>query len=269
MPAGLSFVQRADTVNRSTACMTHVEDQLGVDVHMVSYNGALGLTRRADGRKPLFRRPVPRHHIETLVQFADDNGLVLNYYDEHQIHVKPTTAEHDELIERYRKQCSAVFNVVDDYARVSHVVPCKIVALTHQTAAVTKQLEDLFAGQMQVIRGEYFVECLAPGVHKGAGLQGLCEHWQIPRERVVAFGDGLNDIGTFLSTSNGPGLTASAGWTEYLQYAGLGIAMANAYPETKSAASRVTLYDNVNDGVAHELEGMLEKGLFGPTTTFP
>ena len=55
------------------------------------------------------------------------------------------------------------------------------------------------------------------GVHKGLGLQLLCEHLNIPINETVAFGDGEND-------------------REFLSAAGVGCAMKNARPAAKEAA---------------------------------
>ena len=58
------------------------------------------------------------------------------------------------------------------------------------------------------------------GVHKGLGLQLLCEHLNIQINETVAFGDGEND-------------------REFLSAAGVGCAMKNARPAAKEAADIV------------------------------
>ena len=79
-------------------------------------------------------------------------------------------------------------------------------------------------------------DVMHPGVDKGHGLVELCRQLDIPLEKVVATGDGHNDIGM-------------------LQVAGLGCAMGNAPQEVKDAADRV-LPDVREEGVVpllHEL----------------
>lgn len=78
------------------------------------------------------------------------------------------------------------------------------------------------------------IEVNAGGVHKGAALLWLAEKLGIPREEVMAFGDGSNDI-------------------MMLKEAGTGVAMANAVPAVLEAADMVTL-SNDEDGVAKIVE---------------
>ena len=82
------------------------------------------------------------------------------------------------------------------------------------------------------------VEIALGDVNKAFGIARLCEHIGIEQADVVAFGDGLNDIAM-------------------LQWAGHGVAMANAHPDVKHAADEVTL-SNDEDGVAVVIERLLE-----------
>lgn len=79
-----------------------------------------------------------------------------------------------------------------------------------------------------------FVEVMAPGISKGAALHELAERLGVPREAIVAIGDGENDI-------------------PLLEAAGLGIAMGNAMPALRALTDHHTL-SNADDGVAHALE---------------
>lgn len=78
------------------------------------------------------------------------------------------------------------------------------------------------------------IEVAAPGVTKARGVQFLAERIGAGPADVIAFGDMPNDI-------------------EMLQWAGLGVAMANARPEVKAAADEITLSNN-EGGIAAVLE---------------
>ncbi|AZA08310.1 HAD family hydrolase [Corynebacterium pseudopelargi] len=78
------------------------------------------------------------------------------------------------------------------------------------------------------------LEVSAPGVVKARALQVLAADLGVSREQVLAFGDMPNDI-------------------EMLQWAGHGVAMANAHPDVKKAADEVTAA-NDDFGVARVIE---------------
>lgn len=86
--------------------------------------------------------------------------------------------------------------------------------------------------------GTDFLEITLGGVHKGEVLAAFCARLGVAAHSVVAFGDMPNDL-------------------PMLQWAGLGVAMANAHPLVLQAADVVTL-SNEEDGVAHMLERLLE-----------
>jgi len=70
--------------------------------------------------------------------------------------------------------------------------------------------------------------------NKGDALLALADYLGVPHEKTFAFGDGLNDL-------------------TMLEKAGVGIAMANAFPEAKAAADWITSSCD-EDGVARGIE---------------
>ncbi|EAD0597256.1 HAD family hydrolase [Listeria monocytogenes] len=73
------------------------------------------------------------------------------------------------------------------------------------------------------------LEILPANSDKKTAVEALGSYYDIPRERIITFGDGENDIGM-------------------LQYAGTGVAMANASDNVKAAANHLT-DTNEADGV--------------------
>lgn len=65
------------------------------------------------------------------------------------------------------------------------------------------------------------IEINQKGIHKAVGIHTIAEHYNIPKERIIAFGDEDNDL-------------------EMIDYAGVGVAMANGIDELKSIAKHVT-----------------------------
>lgn len=77
----------------------------------------------------------------------------------------------------------------------------------------------------------YFLEFLNKHSNKGEGIKTLAKHLDIDIKDIICVGDAGNDL-------------------HMIKYAGLGVAMGNAFPEIKEIADYVTLTNN-EDGVAH------------------
>jgi Cof subfamily protein (haloacid dehalogenase superfamily) len=86
--------------------------------------------------------------------------------------------------------------------------------------------------------GEHFIDVMHVEANKGTALELLARQWNIASDRIIAVGNYYNDI-------------------EMIQFAGLGIAMANSPEAVKEAADIVTL-SNEEDGV---YAALLELGL--------
>ena len=80
---------------------------------------------------------------------------------------------------------------------------------------------------------------MAPNIDKAASLDKLVKMIHLTKEEVIAFGDGFNDL-------------------SLIEYAGCGVAMANAVDEVKERADVVTL-SNDEDGIAYMLKNLEEE----------
>lgn len=83
----------------------------------------------------------------------------------------------------------------------------------------------------------HVIEIVKHGLNKAVGIKRVSEYVQIPKERIIAFGDEDNDL-------------------EMIEYAGHGIAMGNAIDLLKNIANDTTL-TNEKDGVAIYLNDLL------------
>lgn len=81
---------------------------------------------------------------------------------------------------------------------------------------------------------KWAVDVYHPTGGKANGIREFIKRYGVEREDVIVFGDAQNDI-------------------EMIKYAGVGIAMGNAYPETKKAADFIT-DDCEHDGIWNGLK---------------
>lgn len=99
---------------------------------------------------------------------------------------------------------------------------------------VIKNLPEEVYEKYTVVRScPYFLEFLNKTVNKGFGVETLADSLGIKREEIICVGDAGNDV-------------------HMIKYAGLGVAMGNAFPEVKKVADYITK-TNEEDGVAHAI----------------
>ena len=100
--------------------------------------------------------------------------------------------------------------------------------------AMTRMPETIYDEFTVVRSAPYFLEFLNKASSKGTGVKALGEYLGIKQEEIICIGDAGNDLDMIL-------------------FAGLGVAMGNAFEEVKKAADYVTS-NNEEDGVAHVIE---------------
>ena len=100
-------------------------------------------------------------------------------------------------------------------------------------------MKALFGDRLYISKSlPYFLEFAHPSVTKATGLDFLADRLGVARERTIAFGDGENDV-------------------ELVEWAGFGVAVANAHDRVLAAADWVC--PRVEDeGVAQVLEALLD-----------
>ena len=92
-----------------------------------------------------------------------------------------------------------------------------------------------FGDRFTVIRSEdFYLEIINHRASKGSTLKALSEELGIKQDEVMALGNAQND-------------------NSMIEYAGIGVAMGNAVPETKAVADVITDTNN-NDGVGKAVE---------------
>lgn len=106
----------------------------------------------------------------------------------------------------------------------------------------SKLIDNAYKNIPEYIKNKYYIarstpdciEFLKKGTNKGTGLQFLAEKLGIKKNEIISFGDGGNDI-------------------NMIKFAGMGVAMANAFNEVKKVCDFVTL-TNQEDGVAYAVK---------------
>lgn len=112
---------------------------------------------------------------------------------------------------------------------------CMIVGPEDGITEGMKHLNPIFYEQYCVVRSSHiFLEILNPTTNKGTALSALASYLNVPLKETMAIGDAGNDL-------------------EMILKAGIGVAMENAFPEVKKAATYVTA-SNEASGVAKAIQ---------------
>ena len=102
------------------------------------------------------------------------------------------------------------------------------------TPRIVEELEDSFGGECSMLMSRPdFIEIISNKTNKAEGMKFLCKTLSIEQCETIALGDSQNDL-------------------SMIEYAGLGIAMGNAFEEIKLAANVIT-ETNDDNGVARAI----------------
>ena len=211
----------------------------GFDGWALCSNGAYA-THLVDGRM-LFAEELPAETILTLAEAlrASIPGLLFASVREggETFVAQHGYAEIADLAD-HKRDPRTMGGVALDHVLAA---PSLKLVIRHPELAPTALFDALcglgLTGFEATLSGAPFLEVMAEGVTKATGLARLCEHLDIERRDVVAFGDALNDV-------------------EMLRWAGHGVAMSGADDVVQDAADE-TAASNDDDGVVRVIERML------------
>lgn len=198
------------------------------DVPMVVYTGSM--VARCESGDILSYEPMDLSVAQEILAEGKAHGWYMQTYSHDQLFVPYRDARTD----LYEKVCGVKADVLGDAFWTPEVPPLKIL-LYEDDPAVMKEAESVLLGKFGDRAGHVrsrvnFLEFNKKGASKGAALQKLCEEWHVPLSRLMTFGNAQNDVSMLSLTP----------WS---------FAVANAAPEAKAAAARMTVSNN-EDGVA-------------------
>jgi Cof subfamily protein (haloacid dehalogenase superfamily) len=210
--------------------------EAGIDDPVVCYQGAV-VAEPVSG-KWLRHVPIPLVLARETIAAVQEEGFGLNCYVGDELYVAAITPE----ARRYADFQHLQLHEVGDLLAWLDDPPTKLVVIGDAEVldGLKRRMIDRFDGRLYISKSlPYFLEFAAPEVTKAAGLDFLSERLGFTSDRTVAFGDGENDI-------------------ELVEWAGYGVAVANADERVKEAAAFVC--PSVDDeGVAQVLEAFLAR----------
>ena len=222
--------QLAIASGRPTAGVEPIAKECKLDEYggyILSFNGAR-VVRFSTG-EILYNNTLPQQFIPQIYEIAKERGVGMITYDPNDNLITGTRT--DKYMGEARINRRDIYQVQDFIGAIKFPVnKCLISGEPEVLAPLTEELQKRYYGVLNIYRSEpFFLEIMPPMVDKAHALERLLPSLGIGREECVCCGDGYNDI-------------------TMLQYAGLGVAMANAQLEVREAADIITL-SNDEDGL--------------------
>ena len=230
--AGVSIILAS---GRPVLGITHLAEELELDKrggYILAYNG--GNIIECKGNKLIYEKVMPERCIHSICEEAHSNGVIALTYTQNEIVSENDTDPY--MIKEAQCNSATIKKVKNLEEFVDYPVAKFLVVGEHEKLLkVQKALLEQFADEIDAFFSEsYFLEVVPAGIAKDRSLDQLLAILGIKQEELMACGDGMNDI-------------------PMLRYAGLAVAMENAYPQVKEYADYVTK-TNDNDGVAYAIQ---------------
>jgi len=212
--------------------------QLRLATPMVNYNGALVFDPL--NHDVLWHRPIPLAVARGVVTLARE--------------VFPAVLVSAEVLDRwytdrynpaYATETANLFDPdvvgpIDSWLD-RPVTKLLLLGADEGLLAVEEAIHQRFPYQVATVQTEAgLLQVMHATVGKAQALRIVAAHLHVRREKVLAIGDNANDVGM-------------------LQWAGVGVAMANAAPEAKAAADYVTDHHDA-DGAARAIGKLILDG---------
>lgn len=200
--------------------------------YILAYNG--GHIIDCKNKKDLIKKTIPVELFHDICQINKKYEVYALTYNEHGVICENNTSQY---VQREGFNNSIPVIKVDNLEAelTEPVVKFMVVGEPIELQKAYKYLVSLYKGTLNLFFSEpYFMEITPLGIEKAFALGKLCELLGYGREQLIACGDGLNDI-------------------PMLQFAGMAIAMNNAYEETKKYANYISA-SNTENGVAEAIK---------------
>lgn len=200
--------------------------------YILSYNGAKIIDCTTN--QVIYQKTLPQDAIPQLYKAAIKNQVgIMSYENDCVI----AGTEIDTYMEIEAKINCIPIRKVDNFDQYINfdVNKCIMTGEGSYLEEVEKKMKEEFGQSLSIYRSEpFFLEIMPQNVDKAYSLGKLLEHLGLTKDEMICCGDGFNDI-------------------SMIQFAGLGVAMANAQEKVKEIADYITL-SNDEDGIVHVIE---------------
>lgn len=211
--------------------------ELGLKLPFIINNGAMIVT--SHDHKVVYKREIDYKKIKPVLDYAQQRNIKMFAFIDNIMYTNiPPDDKEIEIWRRYGQK----FVYVEEFYRYinENLIKLMFVGECRQLKEYMEDLEKCCKNKfIQYLMVGRYLEFVPIDVNKGSALKYLASYYGIRASEVMAIGDEDNDI-------------------PMLKFAGLGVAMGNAYPHVKEVADFIT---DTND--AHGVAKSIEKFVLG------
>lgn len=204
--------------------------------YVVSYNGAL--VQNTCTKEVVSRTPLKGKDLSYLYELSLTLGVNIHAFSKEGC-ITPAMTKYSQL----EGEINGIEVMEVDYTEINPEEEIIKIMMVDEPDVLEKAIQKLpqaIFDQYTIVRSApFFLEFLNKEANKGTGVEALAQLLGIKREEVICIGDAGND-------------------EHMVRYAGLGVAMGNAFEELKEIADYITK-TNEEDGVAHVIEKFILK----------
>ncbi|MDA9556883.1 Cof-type HAD-IIB family hydrolase [Vibrio sp.] len=209
----------------------------GQDEFVLFYNGSM--VKELGSGEIIHQKIIDGKAAKLVADLAKKLGLYVHAFSPEYGLITPENNPYTKI----EAQINTVAINIKDFSTLTDdepIIKAMIVGAPEDiTKAATLIPKEFHESYTVVQSAPIFLEFLNPNSHKGVGIEAIVKHLGYDASEVIAMGDAGND-------------------NHMIQYAGLGVAMANAMEETKAIADLIT-DSNDDDGVAKIIEEYMLK----------
>ena len=241
--ANRAALQRAERAGAQVVIVTGrpyvsadaIVQRLGLEAPIIAFNGAV--IRRPGGGETLYEQLMPADLAAEVVEECVARRLHLHYYLGDAMYVTRCSHWARLYCSRTTMDCVPAGNL----RRYAGQEPVKLLVVDApaRIEELLREFRGRWGERLYVTRSmAEYLEFMDPRVDKGRALDRLAKRWGIPRERIMAAGDRLNDL-------------------PLLEHAGHAVAMPEAEAPLLAVAGFVP--PRQEDGVAAGIEWFLAR----------
>jgi len=209
----------------------------GMIDYSISYNG--GLIEDLANENYINKSFLTYEDVIYLHEISEQVQAPIQFYDENNLYTTSKYMNKYTVMDAYLGQTPLHYIDRADICKEAQYPKVQFIDEPDRLTAIIKQLPATLYDRYTIMQSEpYFLEFVSKQTNKGLALEKLAKKLNMKREEIIAFGNNENDIAM-------------------LDFAGCGVAMANATNAVKNIADRETLTNN-DHGVAYMLEKTLQ-----------